>query len=130
MSASSNRSTRSTDCTIVGASNELSLTELPTNKDLLAYRNLLQERGVTDVQLVHDVATRVIQVYRRVGTDVPLIHCKSIESKVRQLFRTYEDANNKSNRKKCAKEVLQRLNKKLDMVFEVVYCCCEITPPL
>lgn len=106
------------------------MTELPTNKDVLAYRNLLQERGVTDVQLVHDVATRVIQVYRRVGTDVPLIHCKSIENKVRRLFQTYKDAKNKSNRKKGAKEVLQRLNKKLDKVFEVVYCCCEITPPL
>ena len=95
MSASSSRSTRSTDCTIVRASKELSLTELPTNKDVLAYRNLLQERGVTNVQLVHDVATRVIQIYRRVGTDVPLIHCKSIENKVRRLFQTYKDAKNK-----------------------------------
>ena len=101
------RSSRSNCCNIVGPSKELPLTDLPTNRDVLAYLNFLKERSVNKCDnslLALDVAERVTYVYHRVGTNLPLIAGHSIVNKLRRLFKSYENAQNKSKRVKGAKK--------------------------
>ena len=109
---------------LLGAPSELpAVGALPTNKDILAaieHEVALKEKEVSDA--INHVRDELIKNYKEVIPFVPLISEMSISVKLKRLYET----NKLAGQHKLKTIIFKNFKGKLDRIFDIIACQCEI----
>ena len=122
---SSSRITRSSIHTLFcGGSSDLPKTHLPTYKELIHYHYFLRNSNPQmDHSAIYDtIAGDVRSIWAAVNPNLPLIKEYSIMKKIQNLFKKVNDI----NWKKANKRMKEDLTKKLDTLFDIAACTCDL----
>ena len=115
-----------TCCKYVKASRELPTADLPTYSDAVAYYNLIKERSNETLEqhiVVDEVVSQIILLFKKIGSNLPLIDEKSVKTKLIRYLSNYQALKKNKLSKKATKPFLN----KLDVVFDIIRCNCPIS---
>ena len=107
-------------CPILGPSAQLPTSDIPTNRDVLAYLLLLEESDAKKEESYKILFTKIEEIHRKINSNIEIITRKSFERKVHNLEKDYCNIRDK---KKVDK---QRFLNNLDRIFDVIHCRCVI----
>ena len=119
---------------LVGSSSQLSSNELPTLRDILQAglyekeKSPLEGNFLPNCDLSKSLAEKVVMVYNKANTQfipgVNMIEEGSIAKKIERERMEARDII--GSRGKNLKKRKEKLKEKLDNIFDVIYCKCEI----
>ncbi|XP_047138681.2 uncharacterized protein LOC124814754 [Hydra vulgaris] len=120
--------TRCTSSRFAGLPNDLPVSDLPTFKQVIQFSYKLNkqftEKKLTDQQIVSQISIKLVELWRKVNSKLPLIHERSIRKKLELLFKKVLCAEHKKS--KGNKSSIVYLEKNFDSLFDLSACNCEL----
>nr|XP_047138681.1 uncharacterized protein LOC124814754 [Hydra vulgaris] len=120
--------TRCTSSRFAGLPNDLPVSDLPTFKQVIQFSYKLNkqftEKKLTDQQIVSQISIKLVELWRKVNSKLPLIHKRSIRKKLELLFKKVLCAEHKKS--KGNKSSIVYLEKNFDSLFDLSACNCEL----
>ena len=82
------------------------MADIPTHSDILAYGNLIQERSETSMNssdVAQEISSKIILIYRKVGTNLPIADEDSVRIRVSRYLKSYNELKRNHLKKKLSK---------------------------